>query len=929
MSAAGEAGAGLRRLVRAACRWPRLTVAAATLLAAASVAYALTHLTFATSTRALLPEGLPFIEKYVEYDRKFGELDDLVIAVEARSLPEAKLYATRLVRELRARRAPLRRLTYRIDPEQFEGRALLYLSRDKLAEIRDRVFDYQEFMESFAARPTLDQLVEGLATQIASAFVTGFLDLGLEDRTRAVGDLRFIEALVSQVAGRLERPLPYRSPWGGLFTVDADDAGSGGYFLSDDERLLFVLAEPESEARSFTGERRAIEAVRAAVADLRRDFPHVQVGVTGKPALANDEMTAAFADSQTATILAFTLTLLLLVLAFARVVTPVVMLAVLALSLAWSIGAATLVVGHLSLFSVMFISIVIGIGIDYGIYLLFRYDEERFLGRSRQEALEIAAARSGPGMLLGAVTAATTFYVLMLTDFRGLQELGFIAGTAILLAWLAMMTVFPAALVLVERRAPGAARPAELPRTLALERIRVPLMDRVAAHPRTVLALTTVLTAVAAAGLARVQFDYNLLNLQAEGTESVEWERRILATAGRSGFSALSSARSLDELRQKHRAFERLPSVSEVDSALLLIPEDQDAKRKILADIAPLVAPVRVSRPLPLDLERVTAAFETLRRRIAIVANEAPAGAARTRLQNLRATIDGVLLRLREGDRESTEAALSLLQQQLYRDFVRSFQRFQANLTPRPISPEDLPVELRRKFVSEDGTFLLQIHPAVDIWDREGARRFVTELRSVDPEVTGTPVITYEVVDLMARAARQGTAYAVVLVVGITALTLRRWRETLLAVLPLGLGLVWTLGLMHVLDLRLNLGNIFGLPLLLGAAAEFGSNVVLRFMEGQAHGGPLVARSTAMAVLVNGLTTIVGFGSLMVARHRGIFGLGLLLTLGMVASLVASLVVLPVLLQLVREMRQARRARRQAARDPDRPPVTSEDRAGA
>ncbi|HXG05230.1 MAG TPA: MMPL family transporter, partial [Candidatus Binatia bacterium] len=139
----------------------------------------------------------------------------------------------------------------------------------------------------------------------------------------------------------------------------------------------------------------------------------------------------------------------------------------------------------------------------------------------------------------------------------------------------------------------------------------------------------------------------------------------------------------------------------------------------------------------------------------------------------------------------------------------------------------------------------------------------------------------------------------------------------------------WTLGLMHVLDLRLNLGNIFGLPLLLGAAAEFGSNVVLRFMEGQAHGGPLVARSTAMAVLVNGLTTIVGFGSLMVARHRGIFGLGLLLTLGMVASLVASLVVLPVLLQLVREMRQARRARRQAARDPDRPPVTSEDRAGA
>jgi hopanoid biosynthesis associated RND transporter like protein HpnN len=924
---ADKAGALLRRLVRASCRRPVLTVALAVALAAAAVAYALTTLTFATSNRALLPDGLPYIEKYVEYDREFGELDDLVIAVEARSLPEAKLYATRLVRALSAAGAPLRRVAYRIDPGQFEGRALLYLSREKLAEIRDKVFDYQEFMEAFAARPTLDQLVEGLATQIASAFVTGFLDLGLDDQRRAAGDLRFIEDLVSQVAGRLERPLPYRSPWSGLFTAEGEDVGGGGYFLSDDQRLLFILAEPESEAGSFTGERRAIEAVRAVVESLRREFPHVQVGVTGKPALANDEMTAAFADSETATILAFGLTLLLLVLAFARLVAPVAMLAVLAVSLAWSIGAATLFVGHLSLFSVMFISIVIGIGIDYGIYLLFRYDEERFLGRGVTEALEVAAARSGPGMLLGAVTAAGTFYVLMLTDFRGLQELGFIAGTAILLAWLAMMTVFPAVLALIERR--RARRDADrppVPRTLALERVRVPLMDQVAAHPRTVLALAGLLTVAALVGLLRLQFDYNLLNLQAEGTESVEWEKRILATAGRSGFAALSSARSLDELRAKHRAFERLPSVSEVDSALLLIPEDQDAKRKIIADFAPLVAPVRISRPLPLDLERLVAAFETLRRRIAIAAGEAPEGPARTRLENLRATIDGVLLRLREGDRESIEASLSLLQQQLYRDFVRSFQRLQANVSPRPVGLDDLPDEIRRKFVSDRGTFLLQIHPAVDIWDRAGARRFVEELRSVDPEVTGTPVITYEVINLMERAARQGTIYAVALVVLMTALTLRRWRETLLAVLPLGIGLVWTLGLMSFFGLRLNLGNVFGLPLLLGAAAEFGSNVVLRFMEGQAHGGPLVARSTAMAVLVNGLTTIVGFGSLMVARHRGIFGLGLLLTLGMVTSLIAALVVLPVLLRLVQRMREARRARRQAARAPAAEPVETGDR---
>ncbi|PYN62692.1 MAG: hypothetical protein DMD90_18985 [Candidatus Rokuibacteriota bacterium] len=204
----------------------------------------------------------------------------------------------------------------------------------------------------------------------------------------------------------------------------------------------------------------------------------------------------------------------------------------------------------------------------------------------------------------------------------------------------------------------------------------------------------------------------------------------------------------------------------------------------------------------------------------------------------------------------------------------------------------------------------MQIHPAVNIWDREGAERFVGDLRSVEAAVTGTPVITYEAIRLMERASRQGTIYAIVLVVIVTALTIRRWRETLLALLPLLLGLVWTLGLMYFFDLKLTLGNIFGLPLLLGAAAEFGSNIVLRFMEGEAHGGPLIARSTVMAVLVNGLTTVVGFGSLMIAHHQGVFGLGLLLTIGMVTSLIAALVVLPVLLRMVQQMREARRSRR-------------------
>src|SRR3989442_13258085 len=106
----------------------------------------------------------------------------------------------------------------------------------------------------------------------------------------------------------------------------------------------------------------------------------------------------------------------------------------------------------LSVDGTLFISIVVGLGTDYGVYLLFRNDEERRLGRSPREALETTAMRAGPGMLSGALTAAGTFYVLMLTDFPGIRELGFIAGTSIILAWLSMMTLLPALVLLTERR---------------------------------------------------------------------------------------------------------------------------------------------------------------------------------------------------------------------------------------------------------------------------------------------------------------------------------------------------------------------------------------------------------------------------------------------------------------------------------------------
>ena len=172
-------------------------------------------------------------------------------------------------------------------------------------------------------------------------------------------------------------------------------------------------------------------------------------------------------------------------------------------------------------------------------------------------------------------------------------------------------------------------------------------------------------------------------------------------------------------------------------------------------------------------------------------------------------------------------------------------------------------------------------------------------MRIVDADVTGPTVTNFEVTYLIEWGYFEGTPYALVLVAVITLAILRTVRGTVLALVPLVLGVLWTLGVMRLLGLEFNLANVWALPLIVGTAAEYGLNIYARFLEGLARGGPRFPKSVILGVTLSWLTTIAGFGSLMVAHHHGIFSLGLVLTIGSTASLIGSVFVLPVLLGLL------------------------------
>jgi predicted RND superfamily exporter protein len=250
-------------------------------------------------------------------------------------------------------------------------------------------------------------------------------------------------------------------------------------------------------------------------------------------------------------------------------------------------------------------------------------------------------------------------------------------------------------------------------------------------------------------------------------------------------------------------------------------------------------------------------------------------------------------------------------------DLLSRLHLLRAMADPEPPQLADLPQSLVRRFVAKDGKkFLLQIYSKEDIWDNlEAMEQFVADVRSVDPRATGNPLQTYEASRQMKQSYVQAAWYALAGILLVLYLDFRTLRHTLLAMLPVGLGMLQLFGLLGFLQIPINPANMIVLPLILGIGIDDGVHVVHDFRR---QGRPYrMSPSTASAVVITSLTTMVGFGSLMIASHRGLQSLGRVLTIGVSCCLFTSLVMLPALLAWVSRVRPASRA---TAERPGPPP---------
>jgi hopanoid biosynthesis associated RND transporter like protein HpnN len=884
---------------RFAYRRSLLVISVSLVLAILSLWVTAQKLTFKTGRGDLVAKGLPYVEQYKNYREQFEDLEGMVVVVEGKNPADMAGFAEALAIKLQAQSHLFSQVVYKIDTHYFRSRFLLYLNQDELQSLTRKLVDHQGFLESVNGAPGLHTLLSSINAEISSGMVdsllTDFLGGDDEEETADAGGLSLLIRLLEEMTRHLMGETGYRSPWQALFTGSGDSLREKGYMVSENDDLLFILVVPNEDETSFTGYKDAVALARQYIAETQKDFPDITVGLTGEEVISSDEMVTTQADVETASKIALTGVALLFIIAYRGVVKPLLAVFCLLLALCWTIGFTTLTIGHLNILSIVFTTILIGLGIDFGIHILERYKEERLKGNEILEALQKTVQGTGRGNFSGAITTAMAFGAMVLTDFIGIVELGWIAGWGILFCMVAMLLVLPALITLEEKwRKPSYAQGVRGKSATPKQKQWV---DKLFDHYYLIIGLCTVLVLIASVSLKDLRFDYNLLNLQAKGTEAVQYEMKILESAGRSAWSAAMLADSLEEVQQKELQLKALPTVARFESISVVIPGHQEENLlTIRKDLAPLLKELEVE---PEDVAfSLKALNKTLKRiQFKLQGREEggdsldPVRVAGNRLRNFLEKSQ----KIEQGLAESRLENFSTL---LFTDYRDLMDELKANAEPRLVRLEEIPPKLRERYISKKGKYVIHIYPSVDIWDLDERRKYLNDLRSVDPNVTGTAVHMFESTRLMTEGYVKGGLYAMTAIIIYLFFLFRNARTVFFVLLPVLAGSIWTVGVMELIGLKLNMANLVILPLILGVGVVNGIHITHRYREEEDKHASVLGKSTGQAVVLSSFTTMIGFGSLMVADHSGVFSLGLVLTIGVFNCLIASITFLPALLKL-------------------------------
>jgi len=842
--------------------WP--VICAAVLLAAVSGWYAVTHFAMTTDIDELISPNIPWRQREAAFEKAFPQYEVIVAVLDAPT-PELVDQATdALVQRLSQQKDLFHSIEEPKGGSFFKQNGLLFEPAADLAGQMKMLAQAQRLVQVLAGDPSLRGVIQ----------VLQFGLLGVQGGQITLDNMTWPLTLAADAVEKVNAAQSSSFSWHELVQ---------GRAATPDERLRFLQIRPALDYSELEPGKRATDTIRNAAADLDLAGKYqTRLRLTGPVPMADEEFSTIKENAglnATVTI-AVVLVILWLALRWARIIVAVFVALVVGLSITAAVGM--LMVGTLNLISVYFAVLFIGLGVDFGIQFSVRYRAERYEIDNLHEALLQAARRAGAPLTLAALATAAGFLSFLPTVYKGVSELGLIAGVGMLIAFAGSITLLPALL--------SRLKPPSEPVALGYKAL-APVDQFLAEHRMAILIVTLAVVAGGLPLLYWLRFDFNPINLRSPTTEAVATYLSLKSDpdSGAADIQVLEpSLAAADQTAEKLRA---LPQVARVVTLSSFIPADQQQKLPLIQAAAKTLLAVlnpAAPSPPPTDAQNVSMMNSTVDFLKRLAGNGSGGGAVAAR------RLAAAMATLAKADPSVRQRAAAVFVPPLRTalDDLRSL------FSAREVSRANLPADLAREWVTPNGQARVDVAPKGDTDDNDLMRQFARAVQTVAPDATEGPVSILEARSAVVSAFIEAGACALLSIGILLWITLRRFGDVLLTLVPLLLACVVTLEICVLVDLPLNFANIIALPLLLGVGVAFKIYYIMAWREGQTN---LLQSVLTRAVTFSACTTATAFGSLWFSSHPGTSSMGKLLAISLLTTMAAAALFQPVLMGKPRE----------------------------
>ncbi|MGC1571586.1 MAG: MMPL family transporter [Pseudolabrys sp.] len=838
--------------------WPIIVLA---LVAAASAAvYSARHFAINTDVNKLISRELDWRQREAEFEKAFpGHFGSTLVVIDAPTAEYASRAAAELGTKLKAQPQLFRSVNDIGGSEFFARNGLLYRPTEDVASFAKGLGQAAPLVGTLVGDPSLRGLTRTLSLGL----------IGVQSKLTTLDALARPLSMASTTIEGVLAGRPASFSWQAM--LNGQDPGP-----ADLRRLIEV--RPVLDFSALQPGQVSSKAIRQAASDLQLDKKYqARVRLTGSVPMADEEF-ATVQDGALENAIGTVITVLVilwLALKSARLIVAVFINLVVGLALTAAFGL--MMVGALNMISVAFAVLFVGLGVDFGIQFSVRYRAERHDVPELAPALVQAAEKIGVPLTLAAAAVAAGFLSFLPTDYRGVSELGQIAGVGMLIAYVTSITLLPALITVLNPT--GEAEPIGYSALAPVDRF-------LQVHRVPVIVGTLAVAVLGAPLLYYLTFDFDPIHLRSPKTESIS---TLLALGGdpQAGSNSVNIiTASLNEAASAADKLRTLPQVLEVKTLLSFVPQDQDKKLGLIRDLnrqlGPALQKPGSSKP-PTDADNIAALNGMADQLNKIAGNTTGAGADAAK----RLAADAVKLA------QANEETRARAQNAFIAPLETGIAQLRGFLTAQQISRDNLPAALKQLWVTPDGRARVEVAPKGDTNDTEVLRSFARAVLAVYPNATGGPISILESSRTVVRAFLEAGFYALVSIAILLWIVLRRFGDVLLTLVPLLLAGVVTLEICVLIDMPLNFANIIALPLLLGVGVAFKIYYLLAWRSGRTN---LLQSSLTRAVIWSALTTATAFGSLWLSQHPGTSSMGKLLALSLACTLAAAVLFQPALM---------------------------------